>query len=145
MKTGRRRSGFSLVELALVLSILVIVSPLVWITVRRVEGRADDALWRLQIADSAGTVAGSIALDGRRGRSQPDALVWQLDGCRVRYRVDDGALWRAGEGGCQAEQVLARDVQALDREEGGLRLVFARSVRQGEEQRVEFFLPEVSP
>jgi len=28
------------------------------------EGRADEALWRMQVADSAGTVAGSLALSG---------------------------------------------------------------------------------
>lgn len=131
------RRGFTLVEFAIVLAVLAVLIPLAWAAVDRSEEDRAAALLALSRADSVRTLAETLDLDARAGRSVAP-LHFALPGCEVVYRTEGDALLREG---CGTSQVLARGVEAVLPVDGGLELTFVHTMRPGVVDRASFFLP----
>jgi prepilin-type N-terminal cleavage/methylation domain-containing protein len=138
-----RRSGFSLVELTVVLSILAIVVPLMWKMAARIEDQRALALDHLESAEEAQTVSEQLALDLRLGsRITGETLAFRRSECEVRYRVGtEGVLIREAPAPCGGDLALARGVEVLRSVPGGVELVLALRLRADWVERTVLFFP----
>lgn len=134
----RRRGGFTLTELAICLSLLAILVPMVYTYGIGVEDRLFIGTWHLQTADATRTIADRIQLDDRTGTMSADAVQFQRGDCTIDYAVTDGALSRTDS--CGTAQVLARGITALSRESGGISVTFTRGLRVGRDQQTDIFI-----
>ncbi|MFT5680311.1 MAG: prepilin-type N-terminal cleavage/methylation domain-containing protein [Myxococcota bacterium] len=141
--THRRRSGFTLTELAICLSLLAILVPMVYAYGLGVEDRILLGAWHLQTADATRTIADSIQLDDRAGAISADAPRFAQGDCTIDYAVADRALSRTDS--CGSTQVLARDVVALSRQPGGISVVFSRGLRADRSEQTTIFIAAGSP
>lgn len=141
------RRAFTAVELAICLSILIVLIPLVYAGAITVEETHNLGLWHLQSADQLRTVTEELRLDARRGTPVPDQrLSWTLDGCQVSYRVDDrGVLLRELAEPCHGTRGLATGVTAFDRVPGGVELELTRMLRPTRREESRFFIPLETP
>lgn len=138
------RRAFTLVELAICLSLLIILTPMVYRYALDITDRLEVARWHLATADAARTVAEALQQDARRGPLASDAVQFAQDGCTVRYAVEERALVR--EDSCAGRQTLARGVEAVSREAGGVSLRFSLPLRVSRIQQQDVFVAvEVSP
>jgi hypothetical protein len=136
--TRARRGGFTLAELAICMSLMVVLVPLVYAFGLGIEDRLLLGTWNLQTADAVRTVADSIQLDDRTADLAPDAPRFQRGDCVIDYTVADGALTRSDS--CGIAQVLARDVRSVSRQPGGIEVVFSRGLRADRSQQVQTFI-----
>jgi len=142
------RRGFTLFELSICLSVLALLSPVVYALLRGHEDRAAIARWRLECADGARAAAEELRLDARRGRAlrEGDAVGFAWAGCEVSYAVNaEGALLREASPACGGARALARRVESIAWAPGGVELTFARALRPAITHRDVVFLPVVSP
>lgn len=111
------RRGFTLVELAIVLTILAIVTPAVFLLMRSIADDHARAVARLEDADAVRLVSESLRQDLRTGRlaSAPAGLRVEGPGAcfPVDYRVDGSVLVREAPAACGGAQALARRARSL--------------------------------
>jgi prepilin-type N-terminal cleavage/methylation domain-containing protein len=136
------RRGFTLVELMIVLSVLTLVTPLVWILATRAADNRDLALDQLSTAQEVRTVADALQQDRRAGQRWAGApLGWRRGDCTVRYHLEGTTLIREAGPDCGGTQALATGVERLEVTSSGVHLTFARSVRPTLVHRTPIFLP----
>ncbi len=137
------RRGFTMVELAIVLSISVLLIPMVYAGAQAIEEVHELALWHLRSADQLHSVAEELRLDERGGERQPGAtLAWQRGTCRVVYRVDEhGVLLREASVACGGTRALATGVTTLAAVEGGVELELTHVLRPTRQERTHLFIP----
>ncbi|MFH1467955.1 MAG: hypothetical protein ABIO70_26450 [Pseudomonadota bacterium] len=140
------RRGFTIMEMAINLSILGLLLPLIYAGALALEETHAIALWHLQTAAELRTVADELHRDVRWGRPLADEpLGWSRDDCAVRYRLEAGAVLRVGEGSCEGRQALATGVTALRREVDGVVIEKGLPLRPGLTQRDRVFIPLETP
>ncbi len=147
--TLRSYSGFTLIELVIVLTISTIVVPIVFAFGRHLQDQTTLGHWHLETADAIRTVAEELRADARAGEPAPisgDAVAFtDGDGCTATYRVaaDDAALIRSST--CEPDRGLSRFVESIAWSAGGVDVVFARAVRPARTHRATIFIPVESP
>lgn len=116
---ARRRRGFTLIELAIVLSISAVMVPLVFVFHRQLESAQLRAQGRLEAAAGAAAIAEELRRDTFPGsRSGPHSFV--RAGCEVRYRLENRVLFRRADEACGGSRPVARKVLALDASSPGM-------------------------
>lgn len=139
------RRAFTVAELAISISILAIVVPLVFHTATGWEENHALALWHVQTADSLRTVTEELRLDAWGGEvleSGEGELRFERGDCIVRYAVDPaGTLVRRAVAPCDGTRALARGVSSLERVPGGVEIVFSRVLRPSRVHRSRVFVP----
>jgi len=141
------RRAFTAVELAICLSILAIIVPLVYAGARAVGDTHQLGLWHLQTADEIRTIREELRADARRGLPLPDQpLSWRLGDCTVSYQLDGDVLLRHAPAACGGSRALAVGVEAIEPSDLGVAITFVRILRPTLEQRSTVFIPmEVTP
>ena len=138
MRRTTHRGGFTLVELAVCLTLLAILVPMVYAYALGIDDRFDVGTWHLQTADQVHTVSEALHADGRVARLMDDAVQFRHHDCVIDYRVADDALQRVDS--CGGTQTLARGVTGISRQPAGVEVVFTRHLRQGRSQRSAIFI-----
>lgn len=120
------RRGFTLLEMAVNLSLMAVLIPLIYSAYRALEGSQRQAQHQLEAARGMRTVSEALDADllhmAWRGN---EGLELEGPCGRVHYAVRDGVLLREGDAACgPASQGLARGVRAIERSAQGLRLVW---------------------
>ncbi len=137
------RRAFTAVELAICLSILAILVPLVYAAARGVEDNHQIGLWHLKTAQEVRSLADAMRADQRQGQPvDGESLSWKLGACTVRYRLDPvGAVLREAPSACGGSAALAAGVEALEPQPGGVEITFLRHLRPTREERSTVFIP----
>lgn len=138
------RRGFTLLELAIVLTVTALVLPGLYLHWRSLEGQLALAHWDVSTAEQVRTVYEELARDARLGQLAPQALEFRLRGsCASATWEVSGArrLTRAAPADCGGVRTLATGVEALRRVRGGVELDFAFEVRPDLVERRTVFLP----
>lgn len=143
----RSRPGFTLTELAIVLSLLGLLVPLVWRFALGLEDQRSIALWHLATADAVRTLSEELALLDRGSRRLAPDLAWDRQGCTLRLEHDPGAgaIVRNTSPECGGSQVLARGVETLLVVPGGVEVTFLLPLRPNRAERSTLFLPLEAP
>lgn len=138
-----RRSGFTMVEMAIVVSILGVLVPLEFALLRTGLNDSRQANFRVTAAEQAREVGEALQLDSRTGTlAAGERITFTGEGpCHpVEYQLVDRLLVRAACGGRQA---LARNVSSLSRGPHTLKLELTE---QADEAPVTFvFALEPTP
>ena len=131
----KKARGFTLVELAIVLTIGAVFIPTAYVVQRQLETAQSRSVARLEAARAARGVSEEIRKDLRtrhfdRGMQLAGA---DDDPCSiVAYVVDDGeALTRKVDAACGPSRVLARGVAGLARDGNVVTLALAHRMRDG--------------
>ncbi len=136
-----RRRGFTLVELAVCLSLLGLVTPLIYAFGRSVEDRLSIGLWHLDVADGVRDVADALREDARGGTAVAGQGVGFVRGdCAVVYQVDDAEVL-VRRSSCGGELGLSRGVSAMVWTAGGVALTHTFRQRPGATLQTVFFIP----
>ncbi len=131
--------GFTLIELAIVLTIIGILAPLVWGFSTRIEDEATLSRWTMESADALQTVSEELRADLRAGAPiAGESVAVKQQGCTAAYTVVEGSLIRSG---CGTARGLARHVESFTPVPGGADLVFARRLRPDRIHRITVFVP----
>ena len=139
------RRGFTLIELAICLTITAVLVPLIYAYARDIDDRSTLGIWHLDTADDVRTVAETLGRDARQHTGAGgDPLSLRIGDCAVQYVVDDAQnLERRTSEPCGGTRVLARGVAALTPTAGGVDLTFARRMRVDRTHRITVFIPVV--
>lgn len=137
------RRGFTLLELAIVLTIGTILIPLLWQFGAYMQAQQELATFELDVAEAIPTLAEELRADGRSlSAGDGGGVAFARDGCTVAYEVNaEAVLVRRGAGTCPSERGLSRRVESIAWTEGGVDVVFARALRPHRVQRIPIFLP----
>lgn len=134
-----RRAGFTLTELAICLSLLALLVPLMYSYALGIEDRFSVGMWHLETADQVRTVSESLRSDQQRGTLLDGAVRFKHSACTVDYRLVDDALTRADS--CGDTHALARGVTEMTREDDGVTITFTRAIRSSRAQHTQIFIP----
>lgn len=126
------RRGFTLVELAICLSVSAVLVPLAWMFVRSLDVHVATGHWQLEVAQAVRTVAEQLE------RDQPGT-------CHAHYALRGADLVRTADAACGGEQVLATRVSRFERAPGGVRLDFSSTLMPERARAVSFFVPLEAP
>ena len=137
--TRSRRDGFTLVELAICLSLLTILVPLMYSYALGIEDRFSLGMWHLRTADQVRTVSESLQRDQQAGTLQDGSVRFTHRGCTIDYRLTEDVLIR--EDSCGGSQALARGVTALNRLPDGVALRFTQALRAERAQHTQIIIP----
>ena len=132
------RSGFTLIELAICLSILSILVPLVYGYALNIEDRSVIGHWHLRTADEVRTLAESIRADKQQGVPDAEAVSFSMGTCTVTYPLEEGVLSRVDS--CGSRQVIATGVSEITRQPSGVRVVFAQALRADRAEQQAVFI-----
>jgi len=138
------RRGFTLIELAICLSILALLVPVGFAMGRAFEQHAFQAAAQLEAASAMRSVSEELRRD-LKTMGWPDETSLKLQGAglcpRVEYKLTaDNTLIREGAEGCGPARTLAAHVRSIQRETGGLRVVFFKRVAVGRERTDTFYM-----
>jgi prepilin-type N-terminal cleavage/methylation domain-containing protein len=125
--------GFTVTELVVVISVLLLLTPLTFAFYRTFEGEYLGALVRVEAAQSMRTVSEEIRRDLQLLQvGEEEGLVLHGGECpRVEYLVTDGILLRRAPAACGGDRALARNVLNFSREGRALSISFGRRLRPG--------------
>ncbi len=139
--------GFTMIELAIVITIAAIMLPLLYGFAWHVERQLALAQWTLEAADGVRTLSEELRLDARAGKlAQGPDLSFEREGCSVRYTVDEArVLVRTAPDACGGTRGLVRDVGSLVVEPGGVEVTFERALRPDQVHRTSVFIPVGTP
>jgi len=136
------RRGFTMFELAIVLTIGVILVPLVWAWLVQEEDQARLAAWELEIARALPTVSEELMADARLGVAMDGpSVAFRRAACEVTYEVQGGSLIRTAGEACGGTRALATRVESFAPVRDGVELTFARPLRPARTARRTVFLP----
>lgn len=126
------KRGFTLLELAIVLSILGVLVPLCYVMYRQYEADVLAAQASIEAAHAARGVAEELRRDLWTHSLAPEGTV--LLGAapcdRIEYAVGEGDVaWRRAPEACGGSRAISRNVGALRREGGEVVVVFRRGIR----------------
>lgn len=111
------RRGFTLLELAIVLTLLAVVTPALFLLMRSIADDHARAAARLEDADAVRLVSETLRQDLRTGRLAAAPAGLRVEGpgaCfPVDYRVDGSVLLREAPAACGGAQALARRARSL--------------------------------
>ena len=139
MRRSSSRRGFTLTELAICLSLLAILMPMIYTFGLQIEDRFRIGQWHLKNADTLRTVAEALQADQQGGVLAAEGVAFAFDDCEVRYTLDEGAIVRSDS--CGVSLTLARGVAAMSREDGGVALLLEHRLRVGQAQQQTVFIP----
>lgn len=140
------RRGFTLMEMAIVLSVAALTIPVVWNLSAQASDAAALGRWQLEAADGIRTLAEELALDARSGAPTADEVGFTAPDCPVRYRVIEGDLLvREAPESCGGSRGLAAFVESIAWSPGGVDVTFAFRLRPHRVQRTTVFIPVVAP
>lgn len=129
----RRRSAFTAVELAIVISISAVLVPAIYVLGRNVQSGFLESLATVRAADAARALSEELRHDRATMRWDDVATVALAlagDGAcsRIVYRLDGRTLVREGAAGdCGAPRAIAKDVVSVQRTAWGVELVLDAS------------------
>lgn len=144
------RRGFTMIELAVMVSILSILVPLLYVGYRQMEA----GYIRVETRLDAGRAARSFSEELRRDlwtHRLAEGSGVALEGAapceHILYEVREGVLWRKAPDACGGARAIARNVGALTRDGSGILLVYRRRLRPDLplDVPVRVGLAEVSP
>ncbi|HVE86026.1 MAG TPA: type II secretion system protein [Myxococcales bacterium] len=142
---ARRERGFTMIEMAVVTSILALTIPGLYLFARTLDDHHQIGLWHLEVADGVRTAGEELRADARAARLLPgEDIRFQRPGpCSpISYVVaPGGALVRGAPPGCEPPRALATHVVSARRVAAGVELGFQLELRPGAEQRRTVFLP----
>ena len=124
--------GFTLIELAFVVSLMGILGPAIFMMHRNLSAEHRTSISRIQAANSARAISEEIRRDMRlySWAEQGMTLTRLAPKCTsVAYVVEHGALIRRVGVGCGPSRALAQDVEKLERTAYGLRIHFKAPFR----------------
>ncbi len=125
-RDARRQRGFTLVELAVTITITAILLPATFLLFRAVEGRIHGWLASARVAESTRTFSEELRRDLRTMRFTAETgFTLASPGCEVRYVVEGTTLMRHG---CDGDRAIARDVETLARTAWGAEITYASHV-----------------
>ena len=140
------RRGFTLIELAVVLSVAAILVPLVWILGTQVVDQVTLGRWQLDAAEGVRTVAEELRVDAREGTPTAEQVGFRVGTCDVRYVVTGAsALVRQATADCGGSRGLSRRVESIAWSPGGVDITFARTIRPRRVHRTTVFIPVAGP
>jgi prepilin-type N-terminal cleavage/methylation domain-containing protein len=134
----RLARGFTMIELAIVLTITAVIIPGIYLWWRAAERGLFEAVAQIESADAARTVSEELRRDLLL-LSWKDAETLALQGkacAEVRYEIEQSVLHRRAGAKCGGDRALARRVESLTRTPWGVELTFARNVGANEPYRV---------
>jgi prepilin-type N-terminal cleavage/methylation domain-containing protein len=138
------RRGFTLIEMAIVISILALLVPAIYVFHRDFEAQEQTALLSAEAARGMRSVSEELRRDLRTLRWSPDNAMVLLGtegtACRlVRYEVtEDGVLLRNAGSECGGPRPVARGVSAIGREGAAVEVTFSRRVRGPDARTLTF-------
>lgn len=133
------RGGFTLTELAICLSLLTVLVPLMYTYALGIEDRFRVGMWHLKTADQVRTVSESLHTDQQTSGLLDGAVAFQHRDCTIDYRLEDGVIFRADS--CGDTQALARGVTEMTRWPEGVELRFTQPIRATRAQHTKIFIP----
>lgn len=135
----RRASGFTAVELAIVISISAILAPLIFLFARDLETLQRIARWHLETAASVQRIDEALRQDARGGARTELTFGGP---CAARYVLTEAfTLERQAAEACGGTQVLATGVRSMELVTGGVALSFVLPLREDLSRKTEVFLP----
>lgn len=138
----RRNRGFTLVELAITLSISVLTAPAIYLFLRAAERNLFETAAQVQSAEGARSISEELRRDLTVMHwANAETLALEGSGAcgAVRYEVVDGVVHRRAEPGCNGgDRAIARHVESLKRTPWGVEMVFAFHTRASDPYRVTF-------
>lgn len=141
----RCRAGFTLVELAIVISVSSLIVPSVYLLARNLDDQRARGLWHITVAEQVRTVSESLQADRRAlAFAGPGPLRLEgKGGCApIVYEVTPGkALVRRAPERCGGERTLATQVSSAKHLPGGLELTFGFEVRPDQIEPTTVFIP----
>ncbi len=138
--------GFTMVELAIVVSIAAILLPLVYSFAWHLESQRALVQWNLEVADATRSLNEELRLDRRAGGLVAGpALRFDRPTCPAEYLLVDQTLVRRADAACAGDRGLARNVGSFERVDGGVELIFVRALRPEQVHRTTIFLPLEAP
>ena len=135
--------GFTLVELAICLSIMTALIPALYALSLEMSDRTHLSSWHLETADAVRTVSEALRSDRLGGERLPTGLSFRSGDCTSSYTLAEGSLLRSDS--CGGEQVLARGVSSLSAEPGGVEVTFRCVLRQNRFQEQVVFIAGGAP
>ena len=137
-----RRRGFTIIELAIVISISAILVPAVYLFARTLEDQQAIGLRHLEVADQTRTLAEALGAD-RRGLHFSGPTSLKLEGpspcAPVEYSLTPARTVERRD--CSGTTTLATQVQSLGHVAGGVAIAFGFEKRPGLVLRTELFIP----
>jgi len=138
----KRRHGFTLVELAIVISLLAIVTPLVYSGYVHVEERLTLARWSLETADAVTAISETLRADLRTHTVQDGSALTLAGACSIAYAINEANVFqRQADAACGGSLGLARGVESVARTPEGLEIVFMKRLRPRLTHRSTVLIP----
>lgn len=129
----RRARGFTVVELAIIISISALTVPLCFLFLRTLIARSDLASFELEAATTLRSIHEQVELDRTRAK------------CEVKWTLEGDALTRTSSADCGGTQVFARGVKSFERVAGGASVQVAKRLSPEQDATRTLFVPGVTP
>lgn len=140
-----RRGGFTMIELAIVISLSALVVPAVYLFARTIDDQRALGLRHLEVADQTRSLAEALQADRRTLLfSAPESLRLEGPGpCSpIEYALTPAkSLVRRAPNDCGGETTLATQVEAVSHPRGGFAITFGFEKRPQLLARTELFIP----
>ena len=140
MIARRRGPGFTLVELAITLSISALTIPAIYLFLRSTERTLFETAAQVQSAEAARSISEELRRDLTTMHwSNAETLALEGTGAcgAVRYEIANGVAHRRADPECNGgDRAIARHVESLKRTPWGVEMVFAFHTRATEPYRV---------
>lgn len=135
-----KRRGFTMVELAIVVSLLAILVPLIFMLFRIGAADFERANATLDAANHLRDLSEELRLDARNGSLAESGVTFEGAGAcfPVSYRLVGRSVVREAPQACGGVRALVRDVTELTRRNG---LLTVRIARLPEDQPITLVLP----
>jgi len=140
------RRGFTLMELAICLSIAALLLPLLFLHGRNISESHERALFQSEATAALRTVSEELRRDAHGHRLAAQGPVrFEGHGCTIDYVVRDRVLSREATDACGGRRALAREVVELERAPHGLVLRLSRPLRPDLSADFSGLIAEVAP
>ena len=126
-----RRRGFTVIELAICLTLMTILVPLVYGLMRNFENEIYRAAAEAESAQAMRAVSEEVRRDLQALELREGGAGMELVGAcgSVQYAVEGDVLFRRASAACGGDRPVARRVQGLTREPRALVVTFGRPMR----------------
>ena len=129
MRGLRRPSGFTAIELAIVLTIILILVPIVFTAHRQFQFRLDTNRARVELAGQMRELTRVIRSDRWKGRwVSAESLELKLPCGQVTYLLDGSKLLRQVPPACGASRIVAREIESITRKGSLIEVRLVRAV-----------------
>lgn len=127
--------AFTMIELAIVISIAVLLLPSIYLFWRSEERALFEAVAKIEAADAARSISEELRRDlATMHWAGENGMLLAGGSCtEVRYEVVGAVAFRRAPASCGGDRAIARHVEHLRRTPwGGVEMVFARHTRASE-------------